>query len=144
MSSKLLKNREFSSIINKFYKEHEKEILDIILFGSSIKGKENPEDVDILVLFRKKESLDTAYELKKKLEKYGEIQIITKTYERLFDANFKARGSYLNEGYSLIRKEFIARSLGYTNAIFFKYQLKTFSQSRRMQFQYALYGREKK
>lgn len=145
MFSEFLKNREFSSAINEFYKKHKSEILDIIVFGSAIKGKEKPNDLDILLLFKDKENLDTAYELRKKLEKFAaEVHATTKTYEGLFDKNFRAKTVYLGEGYSLIRKEFVSNSLGYANISLFKYELKGFSQSRRMQLQYALYGRDKK
>ena len=145
MFSAFLKSKEFSSAVIDFYKKHEKDILDIILFGSAVKGKEKPNDLDILLLFKNKEDLDTAYELRKNLETLGiEIHITTKTYTSLFDKMFKARDVFLGEGYSLIRKEFIAKGLGYASISLFKYELKGFSQSRRMQLQYALYGRDRK
>lgn len=145
MFSAFLRNREFSSAINEIYKKHKSEILDIIVFGSAIKGKEKPNDLDILLLFRDKEDLNIAYELRKKLEKFiSAVQVTTKTYNGLFDNKFRARTAYLGEGYSLLRKEFISKGLGYTNVFLFKYALKGFSQSKRMQLQYALYGRDRK
>lgn len=145
MLSKLHKNKAFSSAITEFYKKHAAEILDIILFGSAAKGKENPNDLDILLLFKDKEDLDTAYTLRKKLETVGfAVHVTTKTYTALFDKNFLARAAVLGEGYSLIRKESISKGLGYSNISLFKYELKGFSQSRRMQLQYALYGRDRK
>lgn len=145
MSLKFPESTEFSLIIDRFYKKYKNEIIDIILFGSSIKGKEKPKDIDILLLFKDKENLNIEYELRKNIErlKYA-VQITTKTYEKLFDKNFKARESFLGEGYSLVNKRFIAEGLGYYGCILFKYSLKGFSQSKRMQFQYALYGRDKK
>ena len=132
-------------MISNFYKKYQKEVLDIILFGSSIKGKDKPRDFDILLLFKENENLNIAYELRKKFERLKiKSQIVTKTYERLFDKNFKAREAFLGEGYSLIRKQFISNSLGYTNIAMFKYELKGFSQTKRMRLQYALYGRDKK
>ncbi len=145
MSSGLLKNKELNSRINKFYKKNKGDILDIVLFGSSVRGKQKPNDLDILILFKEKENLDISYELKKELE-FLEIplQIISKTYFSLRDNNFKAKEAYLSEGISLIKKQPIAESLGYSNFILFKYQLMDFNQSKRMQFQYALYGRDKR
>lgn len=145
MFSEFLKSREFSSTITEFYEKHKSEVLDIILFGSAVRGKEKPNDVDILLLFRNKEDLDTAYELRKKMEKFGvEVHITTKTYEGLFNKNFRARIVFLGEGYSLLRKEFVSKGFGYSNISLFKYELKGFSQSRRMQLQYTFYGRDKK
>jgi len=141
----LLKNKEFLSKTERFYKKHKKEVWDIVLFGSGVRGKEKPQDIDILLLFRHKENLDSAYELRKSLEEvYEHIQVTTKTWETLTTRNFQAREAFLSEGYSLIRKQFIAEELGYNTWILFKYDLKDISQSRRMQLQYALYGRDKK
>jgi predicted nucleotidyltransferase len=141
--SVLLKSREFSSAISEFYKNRMSEILDVVVFGSAVKGKEKPNDVDVLLLFRDKEDLDAAYELRKKLEKFVEVHVTTKTYAGLFDRNFKAREVFLGEGYSMVRKEFVSKGLGYANLSLFKYELKGFSQSKRMQLQYALYGRDR-
>jgi len=145
MFAQLLKNKEFLSKTERFYKKHKKEVWDIVLFGSGVRGKEKPQDIDILLLFRHKENLDSAYELRKSLEEvYEHIQVTTKTWETLTTRNFQAREAFLSEGYSLIRKQFIAEELGYNTWILFKYDLKDISQSRRMQLQYALYGRDKK
>ncbi|MFH1064779.1 MAG: nucleotidyltransferase domain-containing protein [Candidatus Woesearchaeota archaeon] len=145
MSSELLKNKVFNSLINRFHKENKSEILDIVLFGSSVRGKRKPNDVDLLLIFREKESIDTAYELRKLLKVLDyDFQIITKTYDKLFDKHFVAREAFLGEGYSLIKKMNISEGLGYTTKTIFKYSLKGFTQSRRMQLQYALYGRDKK
>ncbi len=145
MFSEFHKNREFNSVVTEFYKKRKSEVLDIILFGSAVKGKEKPNDLDILLLFKNKEDLDVAYELRKKLEKFvAEVHVTTKTYKGLFDKNFRARTVFLGEGYSLVKKEFVSKGLGYACISLFKYELKEFSQSRRMQLQYALYSRDKK
>jgi len=145
MPPNLLKNKKFNSIITEFQKKHKKELLDIILFGSSIKGKDNPADTDILLLFKDKESIDVSYELRKKLEGIGlKPEITTKKYESLFDPTFKAREAILGEGYSLTRKGFISEGFGYSSMIAIQYELKGASQVKRMQLQYALYGRDKK
>ena len=55
--------------IIKFYKKNKDIILDIIIFGSFIKGKENPKDIDILILYKNKKDIEKSYELKKLLKK---------------------------------------------------------------------------
>jgi len=69
MLKELLKNKEFSRIIEKYLEKEN--ILDIVLFGSSVKGKDEPNDIDILVLYSKEEKdiHDTAYLMRKELEK---------------------------------------------------------------------------
>jgi len=144
MFQKLLKNKIFISKIKNFYKENKKEVLDIILFGSTVRGKEKPNDIDLLILFRNKEDLDVSYKLKKNLDILSlNINIIIKTYDSLFAENFIARESFLSEGYSLLKKRFVAELLGYSSFILFKYELTGFNQSQRMRFQYSLYGRNK-
>ena len=141
MSIQLLKNTNFLSKTKKFYEKNKEEVLDIILFGSAIKGKEKPADVDILMLYKSKVNLDISYELKKELSFLGEIEIISKTYSQLFDSSISAREAVLSEGYSLIHKKFLHEGLGYSSFMLFKYRLEGMSKSRRMQFYYSLYGR---
>ena len=141
-SNKLLKNTRFLSEAGRFFRENEKEIIDIILFGSSVKGKEKPRDVDILILFKRKKNIDLAYGFRKRLEKMGLVaEVISKTYKELFEASFVAREAILSEGYSLILRTFLANGLGYANLILFRYSLKGFTKSDRMRFYYSLYGR---
>lgn len=138
----LLKNTKFLSKVNGFFKENEGELIDIILFGSAVKGKEKPNDIDIIVLFKKKKNIDAAYEFRKELEKLGlPASVTSKTYKELFEVSFAAREAILSEGYSLILKKFLANGFGYNNLILFRYSLKGFNKSNRMRFYYSLYGR---
>lgn len=142
MLKELLKNTKFLSDIKTFYKKNEREVIDIILFGSTIKGKLRPSDVDLLIIYKSKDNLELNYQLKKQLERYKlNIQITSKTYSNIFKINFKVRESILSEGYSLINNLFIGESLGYSNLKLFKYELKNLNKSERMRFYYALYGR---
>ncbi|MEK6872286.1 MAG: nucleotidyltransferase domain-containing protein, partial [Nanoarchaeota archaeon] len=63
-------------IINEFLKE--KEIIDIIIFGSFVRGKEKPKDIDIIINYtdRFNTRIETNHSLKKKLEKFGIIYVI--------------------------------------------------------------------
>ena len=63
MFHELLKNKAFTSKIHGFFQENKAEVLDIILIGSTVRGKESPQDIDILLLFKTKENLDLAYAL---------------------------------------------------------------------------------
>ena len=145
MSDKLLKNIKLNSEVIKFYKKNKEFLLDIILFGSYLKGKEKPNDIDLLVLYKNKKDFDKGYELKKILEKKGyKADITNKNYPEIFDKSFKVKEAILSEGYSFINKKFISEGLGYTSLILFKYELKGFSKSNRTRFYYSLYGRKRK
>lgn len=142
MSKRLLKNTRFKSEINSFFKANKEEILDIILFGSSIKGKETPADIDLLILYKDKKNIDLSYELKKKLRaKSFETEITDKSYKELFNGSFKAIEAILAEGYSLVYSQFVCEGLGYMNLFLFRYSLKNLNKSERMRFYYGLYGR---
>ncbi len=142
MLEKLFRNR-LESESRKFFQQHQLGIIDIILFGSAVKGKEQPQDLDLLIIFKEKKNLQVAYELRKNIEKISRIpvDVESKTYQELFARNFTAREALLAEGYSLINRIGFAEGLGYKNRILFHYQLRGKTKSERMRFYYSLYGR---
>ncbi len=143
MSPKQLKNI-LEQEARGFFIKHEPEIIDIILFGSAEKGKEKPNDVDVLLVFKKKKNLALTQELKKiiSLKISLPLGITSKTYEELFQPSYLARESLLTEGFSLINKISFAEGLGYKSSVLFIYQLKGKTPSERMRFYYSLYGRK--
>jgi len=110
----------------------DKEIVDIILFGSVTKGKDSPKDIDVIILFNKK--IDRSI-----LKQHNPI---IKTYAEFFDS-FPAE-SIITEGHSLIFDKKIHELYKMRSAYIFRYTLKDKNKSQRMQFYYALYGRNMK
>jgi len=144
MLNELLKNREFNKIINQYLQKSE--IIDIFLFGSSMKGKEKPQDIDFLILFNDsiKDVHDILSNLKKELGGLiNNAEIHGKRYSEFLDVSYVAREALLSGAYSLKKKDFFSKSLGYSSFILFKYSLKNLNNSKRMQFYYSLYGRGK-
>lgn len=142
MLKELLKNKKFLKIIKEALKKPE--ILDIILFGSYVKGKEKPNDIDLLILYspKTKDIIEINYKIRKELEKVSKnIEVIGKFYSELFSSEFLARESILSEGFSLSNQKFLSECFGYKNLILFKYYLKEMNKSERMRFYYSLYGR---
>ena len=127
----------------EFFHEHKEVLLDIILFGSTVQGKKNPSDLDLIIVFHRKKDLQLSYELRKLLEKSTKltVDITAKSYAELFDINFTAREALLSEGYSLINKIFLSAGWGYGNMGLFTYKLQGKTKSERMRFYYSLYGR---
>jgi predicted nucleotidyltransferase len=127
----------------ELYKKEEPKIVDIILFGSTLKGKEKPDDVDILALFKSKIDYELVQRFRRALEKKlkMEVEITAKTYPQMFSAEFLAREGLLESGYSLINKVSLAEGFGYRSLHLFTYRLGDKSKSERMRFYYALYGR---
>lgn len=130
------------SKVQAIIKENENEILDVVLFGSLVRGKEKPEDLDLLVIYKKNINSELINKMRKEFETLGvEVDLVPKSYNDLFKSAFIARESYLSEGYSLIQRKFIAEGLGYKPMVLFRYDIKGFTKSQRMRFYYSLYGR---
>ena len=131
-----------SRIVKRFYSLEKEKLTDVILFGSSARGKTKPADVDVLLLFSSRVDVTVAYRLRKDLEAAGiPAQVISKTYRELFSSAFLARENILAEGMSIITGRTLAESFGYASYALIKYSLKGLNKSDRMRFYYALYGR---
>jgi predicted nucleotidyltransferase len=143
MLKELLKNTKFRSITRDFYAQNQESVIDVLVFGSAVRGKEKPADIDLLILCRNKAgTLDLGNQLRIALGKKGfKASITSKTYESLFDPAFTAREAFLSEAYSLVLDRFISKGLGYEPVILFRYALKGMSKSERMRFYYGLHGR---
>ncbi len=142
MLKKLLKDIKLKGI-KSLYKRN-KGILDIILFGSAIRGKSHPKDIDVLVLFSREIDDKIISELEKLLKKSEyNFQVTAATYSDLFSPTFLARDT-LFDGISLITGKQLSDGFGYKNFVLFKYGLKGFTNSKRVRFFYALKGRYKK
>ncbi len=123
-----------------------KEIFDIVLYGSFVKGKEKPKDIDILILFEKtplKERTEIAYEFKVLISKNHKIDVKTINLKELFEKEFLARQGVLIEGYSLLHKEKFSERFGFKGYSLFTYNLKNFDHNKKTRFIYALIGRRK-
>jgi len=142
MLKELLKNTKLMSKVYGIIKENEDELLDAVLFGSLIRGKEKPRDVDLLIIYKTKINSELSYKIQKEFEILGvEVDLISKSYSDLFKPAFIARESYLSEGFSLMQKKFVADGLGYKPMVLFRYDIQNFNKSQRMRFYYSLYGR---
>src|SRR3989344_4469358 len=95
--------KDLESISKKFF-EKEK-LFDIILYGSAVKGKDEPRDVDIVLIFfdkEFKERLDIAQNFKKDLPKELKFDIQNLNVADFFNASYFNRRGILIEGYSLV------------------------------------------
>lgn len=130
--------------MRNLFLKNRKSILDIILFGSAARGKDRPNDIDILILFKEKENMDLSYELRKSLRDINlDASVTGKTYDGLFSTKFLPREDILSDGLSLISNKKLSDSFGYKAFMLFKYSLQGFNESKRMRFYYALEGRRK-
>lgn len=137
-----LKLIQLYKIGKSFYKKYKDLINDIIVFGSSMRGKINPNDIDVLIVFNKNINKNIEYEFKKQASKiFNNISIISKTQDAIYDSSFAAREAILFEGYSIIKKEFIASLWGYSSLGIFIYKTNSLNNATKTLFYYALNGR---
>ena len=102
--------------------KYNKDVLDIVQFGSSVEEGKTPNDLDVAVIFSKiplKEQLDQSQEIKKQLEKLVEIPVHINSFDlySLFDSSNFAKESILFYGKSIIHGDDFAKRLGFSPKI---------------------------
>lgn len=125
--------------------KYNKDILDIVQFGSSI-NNENPNDVDIAVIFNKisvKEQLEQAQDIKKQIQKITDkpVHITSFDLQSLFeDSNFSREGLIIY-GKSIITGKDFSFLFGLKPVIQINYSLKKFKKRDKIKFHYMLRGK---
>ena len=105
----ILKDTKLKNKLKKLLDQYP-EVIDVVVFGSVVRGKKKPSDIDILVLFKTKVLKQVEYKIRKTIEQtYETVSIISKTEKTLLDSSFDARESYLFEGVSFITKNTLFR-----------------------------------
>lgn len=137
MQSQIIK---LNKPLNKYLKE--REISDIIIFGSVMKGKHKPKDIDLLIIFKEKINKELELKIRRELDNNYEINSITE--KELINNTFTAKEGIYLEGYSFSKKSTLADSLNFFSMAYLKYDIKNLKGSNRIKFYYALMGRNNK
>jgi predicted nucleotidyltransferase len=146
MISKKLLDSQALKLFKDFKKEN-KNIFDIVIYGSVVRNKIRVNDIDVAIIFSGLESvndkLSLAQEMKSKLKDVMKYDLDVKGVDMgdFLDGSFLARNSILAEGFSVLRKKFLHEIFGFKNYYVFSYSLTNLSNSRKVMFQYALQGR---
>ena len=136
---KLLQFQELEKISKRLYKKYREKIVDIFLFGSCVKGKLRPNDLDLAVLFKNSDSQFSQKiysEFKKETDK--EIHYNGYNIEEIFSLSIFS--TLLEEGYSLIHNRYLSELMGYEASMIFNFNLKNLTKSKKVLFSYALHG----
>lgn len=130
---------------SKEFKKNDSSILDIVIYGSFVKGKNEPRDLDIILLFdnvKLEKRLDLAQDFKYILKKdFENLDVKSINIIDLFDKNFLARQGILLSGVSLIDNERLSEKLGFRGHSIYSYNLKNLKHNEKIKFNYALNGR---
>lgn len=123
-------------------------VFDIVQYGSSLIVDNEPNDVDVAVIFDKipvKEQLLRAQEIKKQLQKVSELVIHIKSFDlySLFESSNFARESILF-GKSLVSGKFFAERFGFYPCVQVFYSLKQLKKKDKIRLNYMLNGKKGK
>tara|TARA_Y100000310_G_C20631908_1_gene789111 strand:- start:1040 stop:1597 length:558 start_codon:yes stop_codon:yes gene_type:complete len=122
-------------------------IFDIVVYGSMVKNKQSPSDVDIAVIFKEgslKQRLNKIQLLKKKITFEGKVDIKGILWEDLFKEEFFARSGIFLEGISIFDLKPFAQKIDCKGASLFIYNLKNKTHTEKVKFNYILAGRNTK
>jgi len=95
-------------------------VVDIIIFGSYLKGRDNPKDIDLAFIVKEKE-IDLIPSIKKDLgidKVHLEFILVEKVYSNTLFL------SLLNEGYSVREETYLRKILGTRPMRLYSYDLK--------------------
>ena len=137
-------------MVKRFVKSHE-EVFDVVLYGSTVLGKEKPNDLDLMILTKTKlpalELRNLILELKRTLSEIlprAKLDIRAMSLEELFDPNNLASLGIIIEGVSLTRNKPMAELMNGKAYTLFRFTLEGLPRKDRVRFQYALKGRDLK
>lgn len=119
-------------------------ILDVIIFGSVMRGKFIPGDIDVCIIINdddEEKSIDLVGSLGGLLDSSSlKFQINILTSSALIKGNTLAK-TLLIEGYSIAKDRKFSSNFGLESKSLFIYNLKNFTPSKRVQLHYLLKGR---
>lgn len=141
----MLKSSKKYSILSDISKKVKDEnVVDIILFGSAVKGKIEPGDIDIAVIFRDKIDPELINWLDKSYEKEGfNAHISSLAIDNFFIRPHSLIRAVFFEGVSLLTDKPLAENYGLTSWSVYNYNLTSLEKSKRVRFVYTLKGRGK-
>ncbi|MDO8661476.1 MAG: hypothetical protein Q7K43_06300 [Candidatus Woesearchaeota archaeon] len=124
--------------------KNEKNLFDILLYGSTAQNSPNPKDTDILVIFKTgslKERLDCVQRIKKNISSEHNLDIQTVLLEELFSPNFFAKTGVFIDGISIIDNKPFCHKSGFVSNTIFVFDLKNKTHAQKVKFNYLLAGR---
>lgn len=121
----------------------DKDILDVILYGSHPKGKSKPRDIDVMVVFLRGRLEDRLNKIQEIKEEWNDdkLDIKQSLVTDFLSPEFFARTGILLEGVSLLDNKRISAKLGFKGYSVFSYDLKNLDHNDKIRFGYVLAGR---
>ena len=116
-----------------------KDIVDAFIFGSAIKGKTMPNDVDICILFREKIDLNL---IRKINDEFKDMHVSSLTVDNFFTKPHALARTLLFEGKSLISGKSLSEIYGLSSFALYTYDISKMKSTDKVRFVYLLKGRK--
>ena len=126
--------------------KNNKDVFDIIIYGSVMKGEIKPSDIDIMIIFLQgslSDRLNRLQKIKSKTKKAMDFKIDLKQMllKDFFSPGFFARTGILLEGFSLFNNKSFSETLGFKSFSIFSYTLEGLTHNEKIKIGYILKGR---
>ena len=118
--------------LKKFLTKY-KEIEDIIIFGSFVKDKFQPKDIDIAVIMSKRDSMVIG-EISSELPEKIDIEVLVP--KQIYETHLGL--SIISEGFSIRENKFLKDMVGIKPKKIYSYDLKELTPSEKRRFHRAL------
>lgn len=136
----MLKNLKEFSKLKIEWKCWKDQVVDIVVFGSFVRGKFNPNDIDVCLIFRSKVDLGI---VKKVQVILGENFHVCSLVVDNFFTNFHSLAkTVLYEGRSLITNKNLIETFAMESRVLYSYDLSRETSVRKVQIVYLLRGRK--
>jgi len=119
------------------------EIADIFLFGSAVKGKDFPKDIDICIVFKNHIIKKKVAEITNKLYEYA-IHASCIGTDDFFRKPHPLAKTLLVEGVSILNGKPFIQNFGFSSYALYSYNLSKKKPSDKVKFVYLLKGRKEK
>ena len=138
----LTKSKEYLVLRTEARRFFSREIVDILLFGSAVRGKQVPRDFDICTVFRKNVDNALVSGLHRALEKKkATAHISALTIDEFFRKPHSLAKTVFFEGVSLLTGRKLGENFGLHPCVLYAYDLTALPSSKKVLFVYALKGR---
>jgi predicted nucleotidyltransferase len=117
----------------------DKEIIDVILFGSIIKGKLMPKDIDIAIIINE----ELSKKLKEKIKNLNNFHISIINLREFFINPPSIINTLFREGYSIKNKRYFSENFKFSNKVLFNYSLTSLTNSKKVKIVNILRGKGK-
>ena len=138
----MLKNsKDYLKLKNKVKRFVNKELVDIVVFGSAVKGKTIPKDIDVCLIFKNNIDLGIVRNISKVLgDNFHVSHLIV---DNFFTKMHNLAKSVFFEGVSLITGKKLAEQYSLKSYSLFYYSLSGMKKSDKVRFVYLIKGRGK-